>query len=135
MPSIYAITLIFIAGNFIFFQGSSIFMISISPLAASVLRKTLQESNVKRGLSLRLIRKRQFFLLQLDSPGETDRVIRYEGAIVLIVDKELENELNIARIDVEETPEGYDLVMRRPANPSEITDNIQTKHLHKKDKR
>jgi hypothetical protein len=102
-------------------------MISISPLAASVLRKTLQESNVKRGLSLRLIRKRQFFLLQLDSPGETDRVIRYEGAIVLIVDKELENELNIARIDVEETPEGYDLVMRRPANPSEITDNIQTK--------
>jgi len=106
-------------------------MISISQLAASVLFKTLKESEVHGGQSLRIVKEHEGFVLQLDSPVETDRVIRYEGAIVLIVNKDLENELGDARIDVEETTEGRDLVMRRSANPNGITSNIETKYPHK----
>lgn len=94
-------------------------MISVSKLAASVLFKTLQESEVQSGQSLRLVREEEGFVLQLDSPVETDRVIRYEGAIVLIVNRDLENELDDARIDVKETTEGCELVMQRPANPND----------------
>ena len=95
-------------------------MISISQLAASVLFKTLQESKVPPEQSLRLGREKEGFVLQLDSPVKRDRIIRYQGAIVLIVNRDLENELGDVRIDVEETTEGRDLVMRRCVNPKGI---------------
>jgi len=88
-------------------------MISISQLAASVIAETLKESGVPTGQSLRLIREKRGFSLQVDRPAESDRVIRYGGDIVLIVDKDFEDRTGGARIDVEETPEGIDLVMRR----------------------
>jgi hypothetical protein len=88
-------------------------MISVSQLAASVLFKTLKESEVQAGQSLRLTRGRKGFVLTLDKPVETDRVIKYAGEIVLIVNKDLESKVGEARIDIEETTEGPSLVMRR----------------------
>ena len=99
-------------------------MISISQLGASVLYKTLEESEIQSGQSFRLVREEEGFLLKLDSPVKTDRVIRYNGALVLMIDKDLENELGNARIDIEETTEGCNLVMRRTVNPNVIVSNI-----------
>jgi len=92
-------------------------MISVSQLAASVLFETLKESGVQNGQSLRLVKIEKGFTLEVDTPKQSDRVVRYEGDVVLIVDRDLENEIGDARIDVEENSHGRDLVMRRAANP------------------
>jgi len=91
-------------------------VLQVSQLAASVLFRALQASEIPTGLSLRLTKSGEQFVLQVDSPAATDRVVRYEGAIVLTVDKDLEKRIGDARIDVEETHGGHDLVMRRPGN-------------------
>ena len=109
-------------------------MISISQLAASVLLKTLKECEVEVGQSLRLAKGKKGLVLQLDEPVETDRVIRYKGVIVLIVKKALENELGDARIDVEDTEEGRELMIRRHANPNEISSKISNKYQYDNDK-
>ena len=92
-------------------------MISVSRLAASVLFETLKESGVQTGQSLRLVKIEKGFTLELDIPKETDRVVRYEGDVVLIVERDLENEIGDARIDVEENAHGRNLVMRRSTDP------------------
>jgi hypothetical protein len=92
-------------------------MISVSRLAASVLFETLKESRMETGQGLRLIKIEKGFTLELDTPMQSDRVVRYEGDIVLIVDEDLEKEMGDARIDVEENSHGRGLVMRRAANP------------------
>jgi hypothetical protein len=106
-------------------------MISISQLAASVLFETLKESEVQAGQSLRLTKGRRGFVLTLDKPIETDRVIKYEGNIVLVVNKDLENKLGEARIDVEATTEGPNLVMRRTGskNSRQKIENLSDKPL------
>jgi hypothetical protein len=103
-------------------------MISISQFAASVLYKTLQKSKVREGQSLRLAREKERFVLQVDSPIKTDRVIKYKDTVVLMVNRDLENELGNARIDIEETTEGPDLIMRRSANPNTVTSSISGLH-------
>lgn len=88
-------------------------MITVSKLAASILLEALKESNLSSGESLRLIKDDGEFVLEVDIPGKGDRVIRYEGEVVLVVDKKLETEIGDARIDLEGTGEGNNLVMRR----------------------
>jgi hypothetical protein len=95
-------------------------MISISKLAASIIFETLKKSRIQSGRALRLNRENNKFILELDVPTSRDRVVRYEGKIVLIVDKTTEYEIGNARIDVEEDEGGRDLVMRRQAKPAKI---------------
>jgi hypothetical protein len=99
-------------------------MLSVSRLAASVLLETLKESGVKTGQSLRLAQIEKGFTLELDTPTQSDRVVRYEGDVVLIVDRDLEDEIGDVRIDVEENAHGRGLVIRRIVNPdaSKTTD-------------
>lgn len=87
-------------------------MISISQLAASVLVRALQESEVEAGEGLRLIKDGERFVLKTDRPKTSDRVVRYHQAVVLIVDRDLEAQLDDSRIDVEENGGERALVMR-----------------------
>ncbi|MBN1191533.1 MAG: hypothetical protein JXA46_17385 [Dehalococcoidales bacterium] len=57
------------------------------------------------------------FTLQTDTPRSSDRVIRYRDKIILVVDKTLEVSIGDARIDLEETAEGNNLVIRRTGYP------------------
>lgn len=88
-------------------------MIKISRLAASVLYETLKASNLLPDASLRLIEENGGLALDVDIPTNSDRVIRYEGEVVLVVDKTLELKIGDARIDLEDTRDGNNLVMRK----------------------
>jgi hypothetical protein len=61
-------------------------------------------------------------------------VVRYAGGVVLIVDRDLENEIGDARIDVEENSHGHGLIMRRATNPdtSKITE-LRVDHPNRKE--
>jgi len=91
-------------------------VVLVSQLAASVMYEALRASKVEYGNCLRLVKRKTQFVLLLDKPSRTDRVIRYKESIVLIIDERLEIELGNARIDVEEMIEGRNLVMRRSRN-------------------
>jgi hypothetical protein len=76
-------------------------MIGLSELAATVLVESLQASGIGREKGLRLKPKGKRYTLQLDTPGNNDRIIRYKGAIALIVDKNVEINVGNATIDIE----------------------------------
>jgi hypothetical protein len=99
-------------------------MISVSQLAASVLFQTIEESRIEPGKSLRLVEQDERFELEIDEPRRTDRVVRFQGAVVLIVDKRLDEAIQDGRIDVEETAAGHDLVFRRTAKPKAIDERL-----------
>ncbi len=88
-------------------------MIGLSDLAAMVMVESMEASGVGKGQGLRLKMKGEQLALQIDSPGDNDRVIWHNGAIALIVDKELEAEIGDAYIDVEDDPEEPYLAIRR----------------------
>jgi hypothetical protein len=77
-------------------------MIGLSELAARALVESLEASGVEPEKGLRLKPKGKRYALQLDIPGENDRVIRHKGAIALIVDKDVEAKVGDATIDIEE---------------------------------
>jgi hypothetical protein len=80
------------------------------------------------------VRIKKGFTLKLDIPKHTDRVVRYEGNVVLIVERDLENDIGDARIDVEENAHGCNLVMRRSANPdTSKTTDLRIKKPNKKE--
>jgi len=87
-------------------------MIEVSEIAASALVQSLNLSGVNLEQGFRLKRQEDRFALEIDSPTDDDRVITQEGSIVLIVDQDTEDEVGDARIDVEERPDGPQLVMR-----------------------
>ena len=99
-------------------------MISVSQLAASVLFQTIEESRIEPGKSLRLVEQDERFELEIDEPRRTDRVVRFQGAVVLIIDKRLDEAIQDGRIDVEETAAGHDLVFRRTAKPKAIDERL-----------
>ena len=92
-------------------------MIEVTELASSALVQSLSVSGVSLDQGFRLKRQEDRFALEIDSPTDDDRVITQGGAIVLIVDQDTEDEVGDARIDVEERPDGPQLVMR--SNPSQ----------------
>ena len=87
-------------------------MVEVSELAASVLVQSLQASGVSSDEGFRLRKREDGFALEVDSPAENDRVIRQGGAIALIVDQGIEDEVGDVLIDVEERPDGPQLMMR-----------------------
>lgn len=92
-------------------------MVEVSELAGTALVQSLRASGVDPDKGFRLRKQEDRFALNIDSPAENDRVIRHQDAIVLIVDQDTEEELGDILIDVEERPDGPQLVMR--SKPSE----------------
>ncbi len=88
-------------------------MIALSQLAATALRQSLKASGVSPDEGLRLKEEDGQFMLFLDAPRGDDYVIRHDEAIILIIGRDVEARVGEAVVDVEETPLGPDLVMRR----------------------
>jgi len=87
-------------------------MIEVSELAAYALVQSLEASGVEPEKGFRLTKQEDMYSLEIDAPGAEDVVIRHEGAIALIVDQETEAEVGDVLIDVEDKPEGPQLMMR-----------------------
>ncbi|MFP3880661.1 MAG: hypothetical protein ACLFVA_06885 [Dehalococcoidia bacterium] len=92
-------------------------MIEVSELAANALVQSLEASGVEPQKGFRLTKQEDRFALEIDSPAQDDRVIRHAGAIALIVDQSIEEEVGDAVIDVEDRPEGPELMMRTKPSP------------------
>lgn len=87
--------------------------ITVSGVASSVLTQALSDSGVGVGQGLRLEGKGQRMMLTLDSPRESDRVVRQDDRVVLIVDGEMERAIGDATIDVDTSQGQARLVIRR----------------------
>ncbi|MBE0431303.1 MAG: hypothetical protein IBX67_05710 [Dehalococcoidia bacterium] len=87
-------------------------MIEVSELAANALAQSLQMSGVEPEKGFRLTRQEDKFALEIDSPAQEDKVIEHEGTIVLMVDQDTEQEVGDVLIDVEDRPDGPQLMMR-----------------------
>lgn len=87
-------------------------MIEVSELAANALAQSLQMSGVEPEKGFRLTKQEDIFALEIDSPAGEDRVIEHEGTIVLMVDQDTEHEVGDVLIDVEDRPDGPQLMMR-----------------------
>jgi hypothetical protein len=87
-------------------------MIEVSDLAANALVQSLEASGVESDKGFRLTKKADRFALEIDSPAEDDRVIRHGGSIALMVDQGIEEEVGDVLIDVEDRPDGPQLMMR-----------------------
>lgn len=87
-------------------------MIEVSELAANALAQSLQMSGIEPEKGFRLTRQEDRFALEIDSPAQEDRVIEHEGTVVLMVDQDTEEEVGDVLIDVEDRPDGPQLMMR-----------------------
>jgi len=91
-------------------------MIEVSNLAANALAQSLEASGAEPEKGFRLTKKEDRFALEIDSPAEDDRVIKYGGTIALMVDQSTEEEVGDVLIDVEATSDGPQLMMRSRRN-------------------
>jgi outer membrane lipoprotein-sorting protein len=87
-------------------------MIKVSETALNVLFEGLKASNVESESGLRLKEDSDKLVLEMDTPKKQDRVIIRNGQKVLIFDPEVEASIGDAVIDIEETPEGMEIVLR-----------------------
>lgn len=96
-------------------------MIEVSELAADALVQSLHMSGVEPEKGFRLTKQEQRFALEIDSPGDDDKVITREGAIVLMFDQDTEEEVGDVLIDVEDRPDGPQLMMRSKPSQEQST--------------
>lgn len=82
-------------------------MLGLTERAKQELRKILTShvDHPEAGLRLTSSRPGQFGL-QIDSEEPGDRVVKYEGSKVLLVEKGLADSLKGITLDVEDTPDG-----------------------------
>ncbi len=92
-------------------------MIEVSELAANALVQSLEASGVEPDKGFRLTKQEDRFALEIDIPADDDVVIRHEGSIALIVDQSTEDEVGDVLIDVEDRPDGPQLMMRSKPSP------------------
>lgn len=92
-------------------------MLNVSNKAAQVLREALQESGVRPETGLRLALSGTNWILQLDTPDEEDRVIRFDGSVVLIIGPVIDWVVQDGLIDIVSDDLGFDLVLRRGNGP------------------
>jgi len=88
-------------------------VIEVSDLAVYVLVQSLKASGIEPEKGFRLRKKEDGFRLDIDSPAESDQVIRHEGAIVMMVDQGTEQQIGHVLIDVKETTDGRQLMMSK----------------------
>ena len=97
-------------------------MILVSDVAKAALWESLQESGVEPGWGLRLTATEGAFTLDLDYPKEQDRVIEHRDSKVIIVDRETEDLIGEAIIDINEGENGSELVFRKISTNSHRPD-------------
>jgi hypothetical protein len=88
-------------------------MIQLSDIAATVLLESLRASGVGPDKGLRLKEKDSKMTLNLDIPGNEDRVIRHGKSVVLIVDQDTEKDIGDALVDIDDKHKRNRLVLRR----------------------
>ncbi len=88
-------------------------MIQVSEMAAIALLESLQASGVEPDKGLRLKKEDSKLTLKVDTPDNNDRVIWHSKCAVLIVDRDTEEKIGDALVDVDEKPEDARLVLRR----------------------
>ena len=87
-------------------------MIDVTERARQELRRILSEKVDMPQARLRLIAKRQGNLgLGIDIEAQGDQVVEYEGSKVLIIEPGLATSLKGVTLDIEDTPEGPELVI------------------------
>lgn len=90
-------------------------MVRITDRASEILLESLQASGVDPDMGLRLLEEDGEFSLDVDNALYDDRVIQYQDATILIVEKELEDLVGDVLIDVTDTPDGAQLTMIKTA--------------------
>jgi Fe-S cluster assembly iron-binding protein IscA len=87
-------------------------VIEVTDRAKDELKRLLVASVDWPGARLRLLDRGQGKLgLGIDIEKEDDRVVEYEGDVLLIVEAGLASRLNGVAIDVDNTPAGVELVV------------------------
>jgi len=87
-------------------------MVSVTEGACRELKRMLSEKVDWPGARLRLMDRGQGILgLGIDIELSGDRVVEYEGTKVLIIESELATNLKGITLDVDDTPEGAELVI------------------------
>jgi Fe-S cluster assembly iron-binding protein IscA len=87
-------------------------VIEVTDRAKDELKRLLVASVDWPGARLRLLDRGQGKLgLGIDIEKEDDRVVEYEGEVLLIVEDGLASRLNGVAIDVDNTPAGVELVV------------------------
>lgn len=76
-------------------------MIGLSEIAATALVESLEAIGAGASKGLRLSLKDNQPILEMDSLGENDHLIMHNGAVALIVDKDIEAKIGDAFIDIE----------------------------------
>jgi hypothetical protein len=87
-------------------------MITITERAKQELSRLLARKVAWPGARLRLLNRGQGKLglgIDIEAPG--DRVVCYEGADILIVAPELDESFQTVTLDVDDTPQGIELVI------------------------
>lgn len=87
-------------------------MINVTESAKEELKRILTRSVNWPGARLRLMERGQGKLgLGVDIKSENDRVIEYQGDILLIVDAALASRCDLITLDVDNTEEGTEIVI------------------------
>jgi len=87
-------------------------MVNVTENARQELKKILLDNVDMPQARLRLVNREEGELglgIDIEMPG--DELVEYDGMPVLVVEKELADNLNDVTIDVDETPEGAELVI------------------------
>ncbi len=87
-------------------------MIAVTELAKQELKRLLNANVDNPQARLRLTAKSDDQLgldVDIETPG--DETVEYEGAAILVVEKELSDKLEGITLDVDDTPEGPQLVI------------------------
>jgi len=87
-------------------------MVNVTDSARQELKKILLDNVDMPQARLRLVNREEGELglgIDIEMPG--DELVEYEGMPVLVVERELADNLNGVTIDVDETPEGAELVI------------------------
>lgn len=87
-------------------------MLNVTDKAAASLGESLELSRKGDFDVLRLTRQAEGFGLALDEEREGDQVVLHEESKVLVIQPELSQELDGATVDVVNTPEGAQLIIK-----------------------
>ncbi|MBN1369079.1 MAG: hypothetical protein JW954_02435 [Dehalococcoidaceae bacterium] len=74
--------------------------IKLGKLARRVLLETIEKSGLDSGQGLRLTQSEEGLTLSIDNPSDTDRVIKDNNNLLIIIDREVEKIIGDAVIDV-----------------------------------
>ena len=87
-------------------------MINVTKQAKQELKRLLSQNVDWPQARLRIVDRGQGIIgLGIDIEAPVDHIVEYEGAKVLVVEPQLANKLQGVTLDVDETPDGNELVI------------------------